>query len=126
MAYYPTPADANIVETWTRAGIGKERIANRIGITVNVLEKHYQFELGYTEDTAVAIVADVAYQMATSGKFPTMTKWWLEVRAGWVTGIDAIGSQNASPLQIMLDSSEVIDGEYDNVEESNVLELSPS
>lgn len=123
MAYYPTPEHARTVEQWTRAGIGKERIAQRIGISVNQLEASYPYELGFTNDQAVAIVADVAYQMAVSGTQPTMTKWWLEVRAGWVTGQGVLAGAGQKPLTIMLDSDEVIEGDFEEMEESNVVEL---
>jgi hypothetical protein len=126
MAYYPTPKDADTVTTWTRAGIGKERIAQRLGCSITDLERHYPFELGYTEDTALALVADVAFQMATSGQHPTMTKWWMEVRGGWLAGVNGNGAANHNPLQIVLDSDEVLEGDYETVGESNILELSPA
>ncbi len=121
--YYPNDKDANIVTSWTRAGIGKERIANRLGCTVNQLEKTYPFELGYTDDTSLAIVADIAYQMASSGNHPTMTKWWLEVKGGWVAGGQGVGVNERKPLQILLDQDEILEGEYESMEDVEVLEI---
>lgn len=126
MSFYPTPQQATIVETWTRAGIGKERIAKRLGISLNQLETSFPYELGYTDETALAIVADVAYQMAISGNHPTMTKWWMEVRGGWVAGAASASGAEKKPLQILLDPSEVIEGVYEEMEESNVVDIEPS
>ena len=123
MAHYPNPQAARTVEMWTRAGIGPERIARRLGITIRDLEKNYPFELGFTDEESLAVVADVAYQMATSGSHPTMTKFWLETRGGWQSGFQAhLGSQ-AKPLQIIVDPAAAIDAEFEEVEESNVVEI---
>lgn len=123
MTHYPNPQSARTVEMWTRAGIGPERVARRLGITVKELERNYPFELGFTDEESLAVVADVAYQMAISGTSPVMTKFWLETRGGWQTGFQGhLGSQS-QPLQIILDPASAIDGEYEEVAESTVVEF---
>lgn len=114
MAYYPTPNDASIVERWTKAGIGVERIARRLGTTVKTVENTYPFELGFTQEESLAVVADVAYKMATSGKYPTMTKFWLEARGGWQTGQTAIAGGAQKPFQVILDK-DAVDAEFEDI-----------
>jgi hypothetical protein len=102
---------------WSRAGIGKERIAQRLGTTVRNVENCYPYELGYTDEESLAMVADVAFQMAVSGEHPTMTKFWLEVKGGWVPGMSAPGLGGKKPLQIIIDPSVAVEGEYEEVGE---------
>ena len=119
MTYYPTSEAARTVEMWTRAGIGKERIAARLGVTVPTLEQHYPFELGYTDEESLAIVADVAFQMASSGKSPQMTKFWLETKGGWQAGFMSAGGPVRKPLEIIVDPEVVAEGEFEEVEEAD-------
>lgn len=119
MAYFPTPADARIVQMWTRAGIGKERIAHRLGVSVSQLENSYPFELGYTDEESLAIVADVAFQMAVSGRHPQMTKFWLEVKGGWMPGNLTGGDGGKKPLQIVVDPSVIEEAEFTEVTEAS-------
>jgi len=121
--YYPTPKDANIVQMWTRAGIGPERICKRLGVTMNQLENSFPFELGYTEEESLAVVADVAYQMAVSGSYPTMTRFWLESRGGWSNEAKKLTGTPQTPFQVLIDSS-VVEGEFTEVVSNEVVEVS--
>jgi len=76
------PAIAERISKYVRAFIGVKRISVLVGIPVKKLEAMYPFELGYTDDEELACVADIAYQMASSGRYPDMTKWWLKVKGG--------------------------------------------
>ena len=125
MPHYPTQQNARTVEMWTRAGIGPERIAARLGIPVDILRNNYPFELGFTDEESLAVVADTAYQMAICGKFPTMTRFWLEARGGWVPGRGMLAGQQAKPLQVIIDG-DVVEGEYEEMDsDDNVVELHP-
>jgi len=125
MSYHPTPEHARTVEMWTRAGIGKERVAKRLGIPVSTLENTFPFELGFSNEEGLAIVADVAYQMAVSGQNAVMTKFWLETKGGWQAGFMGMAGKEQTPLQIILDPSVVVEGNFEEVEESNIVELDP-
>ena len=82
-AYIPCKKDAERVKTCIRAGIVDiERISRIVNISVRNLEANYPYELGYTNDEDLALVADTAFEMATSGKFPHMTQFWLKVKGG--------------------------------------------
>lgn len=124
MAHYlRTTADANLVSRWQRAGIGPERIAKRVGVTKEVLENNFPFELGYTEEESLAVVADVAFQMATSGENASMTKFWLEARGGWRPGMGDVGAGQLEPLQLVLDGEVV--KEEEEAEDAVILEFTP-
>lgn len=125
MPYYPTPQDGRIVESWTRAGIGAERIASRLGVTVETLKQAFPLELGYTDEASLAAVAEVAYEMAISGKHPSMTKFWLEARGGWAPGQMAVAGEQRKPLTILIDPEAVEEAEFTEVEKTNVIELHP-
>jgi hypothetical protein len=103
--YYPDPDTARRVQSCIRAGMTDEkRIATLCKITQAQLTKHYQYELGYVDDEDLAVVADVAYEMATCGKFPHMTQWWLKQKGGIVwqdKKPDEVGTSN-QPLVIVL------------------------
>jgi hypothetical protein len=54
-----------------------------IGISVPTLEKYYREELDTGLDIANAKVAETLFEMATSGKVPSATYFWLKTRAKW-------------------------------------------
>lgn len=81
--YYPTPIDANRVTKFKRAGIQNSRIAEILKISLEDLESSYPVELGFTDEEDLAVVADVAFTLASSGNDSSMTKWWLSVKGGW-------------------------------------------
>lgn len=81
--YYANPKDAERVKSCVRAGIvDVDRISRIINVPKKAIEKFYTYELGYTDDEDLAVVADTAFDMATSGKFPHMTQFWLRVKGG--------------------------------------------
>jgi hypothetical protein len=47
------------------------------------LRKHFRKELDRGAIEATAKVGQTLYQMATSGKHPAATIFWLKTRAGW-------------------------------------------
>lgn len=83
MPYYPNPNDAERVRSFVRAGIlDPERIAKHLRCSADDVSRCYPFELELTDEESLAAVADVAYDMATCGKFPHMTIFWLSRRGG--------------------------------------------
>lgn len=110
--YLPSIKDAEKVKSCVRAGISDiERVARIVGITKKQLEDNYQYELGYTDDEELAVIADVAYEMASSGKFPHMTMWWLRCKGGhqWQEKRQ-IELENSSPLVVIIKGENPIDG----------------
>lgn len=81
--HVPTDLTRRFVETCIIGGIPESDICSVIEITPWELEKCYPEELSKARARANAKVAQVAFQMATSGKDKTMTIFWLKSRLGW-------------------------------------------
>ena len=64
-------------------GLDPKDIALVLNIELKVLTLFYAKELKVTALMANAMVARTAFQMATSGRSPDMTKFWLKAQAGW-------------------------------------------
>ena len=92
--------------TLVRAGIETKAISNLLGISERELKDLYPYELGYTDAVDLATVADVAFNLAKSGEHPSMTKWWLTVKGGWLY---MEGGPKKEPFQILLDADEIED-----------------
>lgn len=117
--YFPSATDAQRIKRFKRAGVINLRIAEILRVSLETLEEHYPFELGFTDEEDLANVADVAYKMATSGEEPQMTKWWLQVKGGWIYDENAGKGVPSAPMLIILDreiendpEGFLIDGEF--------------
>jgi IS30 family transposase len=99
----PTAEHRKQAETLAGYGLTVEQIGHVLGCSHDTVKRHYGGELERGQAVAVAKVAQTAFQMAVSGKKPTMTMFWLKTRAHWkeiqhheVTG------QNDGPLQLQI------------------------
>jgi hypothetical protein len=82
--FIPTLEQRKTVRSMSAFGLRQEDIANCIGIrSPKTLRRHFREELDRSGIEANARVAQTAFQMATSGKHPLMTMFWLRVRGGW-------------------------------------------
>jgi len=90
-------------------GLNMKQIASVIGVCKKTIERrmHDQPELvvaiekGRAE--ALAMVSKTAYQMATSGKSPVSTFFWLKCKGGWSeTDVDTRDKDNEykSPVSL--------------------------
>jgi len=95
------------VEAMAAYGIPEEEIARAIGehgIDPKTLRKYFRHQLNVGATKANSAVAQTAYQMATSGKCPAATMFWLKCRAGWKeTNILQHSGPNGGPIQISND-----------------------
>jgi hypothetical protein len=57
--------------------------ATHRGISEKTLRRCFKAEIELAAAIANAVVANIAYAMASSGKEPAMTMFWLKTRAGW-------------------------------------------
>jgi hypothetical protein len=65
-------------------GMKHERIAQVVGVgSTTTLRKHFREELTRGPAEAMAKVRKTLLQMATSGRHPAATMYWLKRRAGW-------------------------------------------
>ena len=81
--FNPTADQRKIVEVLVGCGLPEHEIARTLGINPKTLRKHCRWELDQGAIKAKAQVAQSAFKMAASGKYPAMTMFWLKCRAGW-------------------------------------------
>lgn len=81
--FVPTDENRRTVRTLARYGVPHENIANVIGISRPTLSKSFRHELDLGKSEANAAVMQTCFQMATSGRHPAATFFWLKCQAGW-------------------------------------------
>ncbi|MEE9195710.1 MAG: hypothetical protein V3U44_07695 [Alphaproteobacteria bacterium] len=98
-------------------GMPEDAIAKVMKITPAALRRHFPNELSTARTIANSKVAETAYQLATSGKAPAVTMFWLKTRAGWRDRADlADGEGEAAPAPPGFDLSKLSDTELDQLE----------
>ena len=82
--FKPSSAQRDMAKTLAALGVPHDHIAHRVGLrSPKTLRRHFRKELDDGAAEANAKVAQTLYQMATSGKYPWATAFWLKARAGW-------------------------------------------
>ena len=73
-----------MVRTLSAMGIKQKDIARMVGMqSPKTLREHFRDELDKGAVEANATVAKTLFAMATSGKIPAATIFWLKTRARW-------------------------------------------
>ena len=76
-----------MVRSLAAYGIKHEGIAHMVGLrSAKTLRKHFRKEIDSGAIEATAQVVQTLYDMATSGKHPAATIYWLNTRARWQEG----------------------------------------
>jgi len=82
--FVPTEAHRSTVKSMAAYGVREEDIATELGLrSPKTLRKHFGQEIERAAIQANARVGQTLYQMATSGKHPAATIFWMKTRAGW-------------------------------------------
>src|SRR5437660_542087 len=82
--FKPISAQRYMAKTLAALGVPHDHIAHRVGLrSPKTLRRHFRKELDDGAAEANAKVAQTLYHMATSGKYPWATTFWLRARAGW-------------------------------------------
>lgn len=89
--FAPTPYQARQVSVMACLGLDPKDIALVLDVEEKLLKLYYSKELKVSHNLANAMVAKQALNMAMSGRFPDMTKFWLKSRAGWKDAVHAPG-----------------------------------
>ena len=102
--YNANVKDAEKVKNCVRAGIvDVDRISKLLQISKRDLERCYPFELELTNDEDLAVVANVAFEMAACGKFPHMTQWYLRQKGGSIwQEPQQVTQQATAPIVIVM------------------------
>jgi hypothetical protein len=82
-SFQPTAEQRKIVEAMAAYGVPGTEIARVIAIGYTTLKKYFRDELDLAHIRANVAVAETAFKMATSGKCPAATFFWLKTRARW-------------------------------------------
>ena len=81
--FAPTDQQRRMVKSMAAYGIRQEEIAGVIGVSAKTMRRHFRGELDRGATEANTQVAQTMFRMATSGKSPASTMFWLKCRAGW-------------------------------------------
>jgi hypothetical protein len=81
--FLPTDDQRRMVKSMAAYGIRQEEIAATISVSAKTLRRRFRKELDRGATEANTQVGQTMYQMATSGKSPVSTMFWLRCRAGW-------------------------------------------
>lgn len=81
--FRPSAAQAREVSVMSALGLDSADIALVLNIEEKMMKLYYVRELKVSHNLANALVARRALDMALSGRYPDMTKFWLKTRAKW-------------------------------------------
>lgn len=89
------------VSVMSALGLEAKEIALVLNIEEAVLKAYYDKELKVSHKISNIMVARKALDMAMSGRFPDMTKFWLKSQAKWkeVQGIELTG-KDGGPVEV--------------------------
>ena len=93
-------AQARTVAVMSAMGLSAKDIGLALNIETKVLERAYRKELNVAHKIANVMVAQRALEMALSGRFPDMTKFWLKAQAKWseTTKVELTG-KDGNPVE---------------------------
>jgi hypothetical protein len=81
--FEPTEQQRRTAESLAGCGTPQEDIARLMDIDPKTLRKHFRRELDCGAAKANAQVANTVFKMATSGKCPAASIFWVKTRNGW-------------------------------------------
>ena len=99
--FKPGIAQAREVAVMSALGLDLNEIALILNVEPKLLKTYYGRELHVSQRISNAMVARKALEMAMSGRFPEMTKFWLKARAKWkeTSGVE-ISGPNGGPVEV--------------------------
>ncbi len=96
-------------------GLNRDKIAAYFGMCKRTLERRVKdtpelnIDVALAQGKAIAEerVTTTAYDMASSGKSPSMTRYWLNCRAGWrATETIEVSGPNGNPISTSTETAE--------------------
>lgn len=98
-AHEPTARSRTIVRTMAGMGAPQEGIAQKVGISVDTLDKYYRLELDAGTVEANAAMAGALYKTGISGNVAAQI-FWLKTRAGWKeTQVHELTGKDGQPIE---------------------------
>ena len=82
-------------------GLEPKEIALILNVEEKLLKTYYHRELHVSQKISNIMVSRKALEMAMSGRFPEMTKFWLKARAKWkeTAGVEITG-KDGGPVEV--------------------------
>lgn len=99
--FNPGVGQAREVAVMCALGLEAKEIALVINVDEKIVKSYYRRELDISHKISNIMVARKALEMAMSGRFPDMTKFWLKAQAKWkeVAAVEVSGP-NGGPVEI--------------------------
>lgn len=99
--FNPCVAQSREVSVMAALGLEANEIALVLNIDEKILKRIYKRELAVSGKISNLVVARKALEMASSGRFPDMTKFWLKSRAKWkeTSGLEITG-KDGGPVEV--------------------------
>lgn len=99
--FNPSVAQSREVQVMAALGLEPSEIALVLNIDEKILKRFYKRELSVSGKISNMVVARKALEMAASGRFPDMTKFWLKSRAKWkeTSGLEITG-KDGGPVEV--------------------------
>lgn len=99
--FKPGMAQAREVAVMSALGLEPSEVSLILNVEEKLLKTYYSRELNVSQKISNAMVARKALEMAMSGRFPEMTKFWLKARAKWkeTSGIELTG-RDGGPVEV--------------------------
>lgn len=99
--FNPSVGQSREVSVMAALGLEANEIALVLNIDEKILKRYYKRELGVSGKISNLVVARKALEMASSGRFPDMTKFWLKSRAKWkeTSGLEITG-KDGGPVEV--------------------------
>lgn len=95
--FAPTPYQSRQVAVMAALGLDPKDIALVLDVEERMLVLYYKKELRVSHNLANAMVAQRALEMAMSGRYPDMTKFWLKSRGGWKEAVTSANDGGRGP-----------------------------
>ncbi len=97
--FKPTEAQRTQVTSLSGYGLTAEQICAIIDVSRGTLFKYFQKELKEGDAKALGRVSQTAFEMATSGRVPAMTMFYLKCRGKWTERIQ-VASEELPPIVV--------------------------
>jgi hypothetical protein len=99
--FKPGPGQSREISVMAALGLSPKEISLVTNIDEKMLKLYYQRELNVSQAIANVVVARKALEMASSGRFPEMTKFWLKSQAKWKeTNAIELTGRDGGPVEV--------------------------
>lgn len=120
----PDEKQRELIKGFGAIGLNYKQMSTLLKVSEDTLKRAFKKDpslrqlLEEGKDSASASVRNSAYKMATSGKSPGMTIFWLKTREGWCETINLAG-HDGGPIKTVNMTPEQMDAEIARLHAAN-------